>query len=204
MKELVKGQKIRIDNHNRGTGAVGYYDDPANDIHLDKTVYDGKKNGEYQIRVPLNSNRPVTVNREEDERIPGRLLMEIQNAFGDSDKKRRFVDEMREVLKGYPIRDKNNVNVDKVQEAMRRISDAFELGWNEGPVLNYVHPTMTQGLTFITLLMRGDDIYYLSINYKRIVVADYSKIPPRYVKEWEELGDPRISKQNNDEKRKRD
>ena len=192
MKKLVKGQKIGIDDHKRGTGAVSYYDDPANDIHLDKTVYDGKKkNGEYQIRVPLNSNRPVTVNRDANAEIPDRLLEEIQDAFADSGKKQRFVDEMREVLNGYPIKDKNNVNVDRVQEAMRRISDAFDLGWDEGPVLNFVHATRTQGLTFISLLKRGDDIFYLSINYKRIVVADYSKIPPRYVREWEELIDPR-------------
>lgn len=194
MKELVKGQKIRIDNHKRGTGVVDYYDDPANDIHLDKTMYDGKKkNGEYQIRVPLNSNRPVTVNREENKRIPGRLLDEIQDAFGNPDKKQRFVDGMREVLKGYPIRDKNNVNVDKVQEAMNRISNAFGLGWNEGPVLNYVHPTKTQGLTFISLLRRGSDDFYLTINHKRIVVADYSKIPPRYYREWKELGHLRVA-----------
>lgn len=195
MKKLVKGQKIKIDNHGRGTGAIDYYDDPANDIHLDKTVYDGKKkNGEYQIRVPLNSDRPVTVNRDENAKIPGKLLEEIQDAFEDSGKKQRFVDEMREVLNGYPIKDKNNANVDKVQKAMRKISDAFDLGWNDGPTLSYVHATRTQGLTFISLLKRGDDIFYLSINYKRIVVADYSKIPPRYVREWEELIDPRVNR----------
>ena len=43
MKELVKGQKIRIDNHRRGTNGVDYYDDPANDIHLDKTFMMGKR-----------------------------------------------------------------------------------------------------------------------------------------------------------------
>lgn len=185
MKVLVKGQKIRIDNHNRGTGAVGYYDDPANDIHLDKTMYDGKKKkGEYQIRVPLNSNRPVTVNRDENGRIPARLLDEIQSAFEDIEKKKRFVEEVSEVLKGYPIRDKNNVDVDKVQEAMKRISNVFGLGGDKEPILFFVHPTKTQGLNFISLMRRDFDIFYISINYKRIVVADYSKIPPRYLREW--------------------
>ena len=177
MNELVQGQKIRIDNHQRGAGVVGYYDDSANDIHLDKTMYDGKrKNGEYQIRVPLNSGRPVTVNRDENEKIPGRLLEEIQNAFKDIDRRQRFVDEMREVLRGYPIRDKNNVNVDKVHEAMRRISDAFDLGWDEGSVRFFVHPTKTQGLTFISLLTRRDYTYYVSVHACPLkVVDDYYK-----------------------------
>lgn len=187
MKELVKGQKIRIDNHRRGAGGIDYFDDPANDIHLDKTLYDGKKkNGEYQIRVPLNSDRPVTVNREENERIPNRLLDEVQTAFEDRDKRNRFVGEMREILQGYPIRDKNAPEVDRVHDAMRRISDAFDLGWDEGLVNSYLHYTMTQGVTFISLLPRGEYTYYVAINHKSIVVADYSRIPRRYVSEWEE------------------
>lgn len=188
MKELVKGQKIRIDNHRRGTNGVVYYDDSANDIHLDKTLYDGKKkNGEYQIRVPLNSERPVTVNRNQKERIPNRLLKEILTAFEDSDKRNRFVKEMRDVLQGYPIRNKNASEIDRVQYAMRRISDAFDLGWDEGQVNSYLHHTMTQGVTFISLLPRGENTYYVKINHKSIVVADYSRIPRRYVSEWEEI-----------------
>ena len=188
MKELVKGQKIRIDNHRRGAGGVDYYDDPANDIHLDKTMYDGKKkNGEYQIRVSLNSDRPFTVNRDENERIPNRLLEEIQTAFGDRDKRDRFVGEMQSILQGYPIRNKEMPNVNRVRDAMRRISDAFDLGWDEGQVKNYLHYTRTQGVTFISLLTRGDYTYYVSMNHKGIVVADYSRIPPRYVSEWEEI-----------------
>ena len=188
MKELVKGQKIRIDNHRRGVGGVDYYDDPANDIHLDKTMYDGKKKkGEYQIRVPLNSNRPVTVNRDENERIPNRILEEIQTAFGDSDKRNRFVGEIRSILQGYPIKNKELPNVNRVKDAMRRISDAFGLGWDENQVNNYLHRTKTQGMTFISLLTRKDLTYYVSMNHKGVVVADYSRIPPRYVSEWEEI-----------------
>ena len=188
MKELVKGQKIRIDNHRRGTGGIDYFDDPANDIHLDKTMYDGKKKkGSYQIRVPLNSNRPVTVNRDEEKEIPKRLLEEVQSAFVDDEKRKRFVKEMSDVLNGYPIKDKNQANVDKVKTAMRKVADAFGLGWNEGKVLNFIHGTATQGLTFISLLPRKGDIYYLTMNYKGIVVADFDRIPKRYVVKWEEI-----------------
>lgn len=188
MKELINGQKIRIDNHRRGAGGIDYYDDPANDIHLDKTLYDGKKkNGEYQIRVPLNSERPVTVNRRENVEIPWRLLEEVQDAFADERKRSTFVNEMKEVLKGYPIKDGGRADSDKVKDAMEKISDAFDLGWNEGQVLFFVHDTVTQGPTFISLLHRGDSTYYLSMNYKRIVLADWGRIPKRFVGEWREV-----------------
>lgn len=188
MKDLVKGQKIRIDNHHRGTRGIDYYDDPANDIHLDKTMYDGKKKkGVYQIQVPLNSSRPVTVNHDEEKEIPRRLLEEIQNEFADEEKRKRFVKEMSDVLNGYPIKDKNHANVDKVKTAMKKVADAFELGWDEGNVLNFVHSTATQGLTFISLLPRKECMYYLTINYVGIVVADFDRIPKRYVGEWEKI-----------------
>lgn len=188
MKELVKGQKIRIDNHRRGTSGVSYYDDPSNDIHLDKTIYDGKKkNGEYRIRIPLNSNRPVTINRSENERIPTRLFKEIQEAFEDVEKRQIFLEEMRCVLNGYPIRDKNYLEVDKVKEAMIRISNAFDLDWNEGHIYSFIHPTRTQGLSYISLLPRNERVYYIRINYKEIIVSDFSIIPPMYVKEWIEI-----------------
>lgn len=189
MKELVKGQKIRIDNHRRGAGGIDYYDDPANDIHLDKTMYDGrKKEGEYRIRVPLNSDRPVTINRDEYQRISNRLVEELQAAFEDDEKRNRFVHELRDVLQAYPIRDMHHQNIDRVLEAMKKISDAFDLGWDEGQIKTYLHKTMTKGETFISLLTHNDYTYYISMNYRTIVAADYSKMPRRYNKEWEELG----------------
>lgn len=111
-----------------------------------------------------------------------RSMITIQNIYNILGNK--ISNEMQGILQGYPIRNKQIPDVDKVKDAMRRISEAFGLGWNEGQIKNYLHYTKTQGVTFISLLIR-DYTYYVSMNHKGIVVADYSRIPPRYVSEWE-------------------
>ena len=185
MKELVQGQKIRIDNHRRGAGGIDYYDDPANDIHLDKTVYDGRKQKEsYQIRVPLNSNRPVTVNREENFNVPKKILDEIQKAFDDGEKRNRFVDEMREVLRHYPIKNEKNVSIDRVYDALKRIADGFDLGWRDDQIKKYSRTTKTKGTKYIALLTKHDYTYYLAFETEQYVVADFKKVGHRYVGEW--------------------
>lgn len=188
MKELVQGQSIRIDNHRRGTRGIDYYDDPANDIHLDKTLYDGRKKKEsYQIRVPLNSNRPVTINREEGRHIPNRLLDEVRTAFADEAKRTRFVEELREVLRHYPIRNQDNANIDRVYEALRRIARGFDLDWNDEQITKYSRTSKSTGTKYIALIKNQDFTYYLAFETKQYFVADYYKIGHRYIGEWKRL-----------------
>lgn len=191
MRELIPNQSIRIDNHRRGGGGIDYYDDPANDIHLDKTVYDDrKKNGTYHICVPLNSDRPVTINRDENLDLPRRLAREIQRAFADQSRRERFVEELMGILEQYPIleaNDNENDDFDRIYDAMRRIADCFDLGWNDELVEKYVRQTRTHGTRFIALLPQLDFICYIAIESKHIIIADYNKIGHRYVKEWRRL-----------------
>lgn len=191
MREIIPNQSIRIDNHRRGGGGIDYYDDPANDIHLDKTVYDGrKKNGIYHIRVPLNSDRPVTINRDANLDLPRHIEREIQRAFDDQRKRERFVEELMGILEQYPIleaNDNENDDFDRIYYAMRRIADCFDLGWNDELVEKYVRQTQTHGTRFIALLPQSDFMCYIAIESKHIIIADYNKIGHRYVKEWRRL-----------------
>lgn len=191
MKELIPGQLIRIDNHRRGAGGIDYYNDPANDIHLDKTVYDGrKKNGTYHIRVPLNSDRPITINQDEKLHLPRRIKKEIQHALDDKRKRKRFIAGLRKVLEQYPLRgdDYNEGdNNDRIYDAIRRIADCFDLGWNDELVEKYVRQTQAHGTRFIALLPQPDFMCYIAIEFKQVVVADYNNIGHRYVREWRRL-----------------
>lgn len=188
MKELVQGQEIRIDNHRRGAGSIDYYDDPANDIHLDKTVYDGRKrNGKYQIRVPLNSNRPVTVNRDENQFFPNRILGEIQTAFSNKKKRETFVKEISKVLGQYPVKNEENAQKDRVFDALKKIANGFDLGWDDEQITKYLRKTQTKGGKYIALLTKQDYTYYLAYETNQYVVADYKKVGHRYVGEWERI-----------------
>lgn len=194
MKALIKDQRVRIDNHRQGTGGINYYDDPSNDIHLDKTVYDGRKEKDiYQIRVPLNSERPVTINRDEDLRMPNRIIREIRDAFNDADTRKHFINEVRDVLKNYPLKHKAQGFVieeeieRRVYDAMRRIALCFGLEWKEEQLKKYIRETQTYGKRYIGLLTEKDNTYYLAFENKRIIVADYDKIGHRFIKEWKQL-----------------
>lgn len=191
MKALIKDQRVRIDNHRKGAGGIDYYDDPANDIHLDKTVYDGRKEKDiYQIRVPLNSERPVTINRDEDLRMPNRIMQEIQKAFQDADTRQHFIDEVWDVLKNYPLKNKEKAVAKdeeiegRVYEAMRRIALCFGLEWKDEQLKKNIRETQSYGTRYIGLLTEKDETYYLAFENKRIIVADYDKIGHRYIKEW--------------------
>ena len=194
MKALIKGQRVRIDNHRQGSRSIDYYDDPANDIHLDKTVYDGRKEKKtYQIRVPLNSERPVTINRDEDLTIPNRIMREIREAFKDSDTRKHFINEIRDVLKNYPLKNKTKDIVreeeieGRVYDAMRRIALCFGLEWKEEQLKKYIRETQILGKRYIGLLSENDNIYYLAFEKKQIIVADYKKIGHRFIKDWKAL-----------------
>lgn len=188
MKRLVEGQKIRIDNHRRGTGSIDYYDDPANDIHLDKTTYDGRHKNEYQIRVPLNSERPVTVNSKEGkEVIPNYLLSEISAAFENKQKRIQFISELTNILNNYPLKDKGNVNIDRVFVAMKRVANCFDLGWNDKEIEKYILETKTEGVKYMALINESQGTFYLAFNKKGIVVSDFKRVGHRFVKKWKKI-----------------
>jgi len=185
MKSLIKKQSLRIDNHRRGVGSIDYYDDPANDIHLDKTVYDRrKKRDTYQIRIPLNSKRPVSINGKENNDIPGRILDEIREAFENSEKRKRFIKETMAVLMNYPVLNGEENIENRAFDALKRIASAFGLVWDEELIEKFIRETRTMGTKYIALLPTNDFICYLAVEPKHIVVADYDKVGHRYEREW--------------------
>ena len=183
MKKLLQRQRIKIDNHHQGSGKINYYEDPANDIHLHKTMYNGRKrNGCYEIRVPLNSERPVTVNREEGiGNVPKHLLKEVRGAFKNQKKRENFIKELSKVLKNYPIKNREKgKEIDRVFDAMRRIAQCFTIEWDDKQIKKYIRETKIDGLTYICLLKDNNVTYYISIKKGLII----SKIGHKYVKEW--------------------
>lgn len=86
---LLKNQKIQIDPHKRGTGTPTCWDNPADEVHIDKYVNNNKDS--YNIKIPINSNNPVTINRDEKQEIPEWLKKEIKDTFEDEKIRRSFV-----------------------------------------------------------------------------------------------------------------
>ena len=130
MKSILKNQTIRIDNHQRG-GVPDNWDDPSQDIHLHKSQNSDKKQLRYEIRIPLNTRREITINGN-SEPVPSKLKKEIDKSLGNQSKKQHFIDELKEALRNY------NWNEDDAPEIARKISIVF--GFNSDELLNTDSP----------------------------------------------------------------
>lgn len=82
-----------IDDHKRAH-AHGFFDDEKADIHLDKKA----KSGNYRIRIPLNTNRPVDVvlksSKKKLQEIPENIAREISGIFANDNVRRDFVEAL--------------------------------------------------------------------------------------------------------------
>lgn len=125
IQQLIKNQQIRVDNHGYGNGKVNSWDS-SDDVHLHKKVHG--KGGEYEIKVPLNSNRKVTIKckGKNETAIPEFIEKEIQDTFKDDDVRRAFVDSIVKAVKNYNSQD---LNVEqRARQALGYIGKAFNLG----------------------------------------------------------------------------
>ena len=191
MRQLIKSQRIRIDDHTRGM-AVGHFDDDNADIHLDKEAVSGK----YRIRVPLNTNRPVNVERtgarDRREQVPESIAKEVREAFADVNKRRAFVEDLVAELRNYPYRDVNrqnqrNADINRAFGALRRLSHHFGLEWSNRTVRGYLKEDRSLGLRCMVTITDGPDLYYLSVDKYHFMIADYMVIGLRDRSTWEEI-----------------
>lgn len=191
MKQLIKSQRIRIDNHSRGM-AVGHFDDDDADIHLDKEAVSGK----YRIRVPLNTNRPVNVEirgeRDRRNEVPENIAREVREAFADVNRRRAFVEDLVAELHNYPYLDVNrqrqrDADINRAFGALRRLSRHFGLEWSNRTVRGYLKEYRSWGLRCMVTITDGPDLYYLSVDKYHFMIADYMVIGLRDRSTWEEI-----------------
>lgn len=97
MKTLLSNQTLRIDYHHYGEVK---WDDPSQDIHLHKTS-NNNANIQYDIRVPLNSDREATISvngRTHLSSVPSKIKKEVNKAFNRDDKRNAFIGQLRSEL----------------------------------------------------------------------------------------------------------
>lgn len=192
MKELIKDQSIMIDDHTRGV-AHGHFDDDDVDIHLDKKA----KSGKYRIRVPLNTKRPVTIERrgireQRIEGVPEDIAREVREAFEDDDKRRTFVNDLVKELRNFPYQDERRENdrkrdINKAFGALRRISKHFGLPWSNKTVRGFLKEYKTYGMRFMVTITDGPSMYYMSVDNHHFMIADFMAIGLHDRSTWEEI-----------------
>lgn len=117
MKALLSNQTLRIDNHHYGEVR---WDDPSQDIHLHKTS-NNNANAQYDIRIPLNSNRDATVSVNGGTHlssVPSKIKKEINKAFNRGDKRNIFIGQLQDALEARGCAAENMADVaEKIERA---------------------------------------------------------------------------------------
>ena len=172
LKPLINKQTIIIDDHKRGVGEVKNWDDPAADIHIDKTTkypIDGKKQA-VRIRIPINSNRPIRVETakvKKQSEVPNQLKREIIKAFSNRNTRGRFIADVLDILKDFESKSSNE---DKARETLEKLSGHFDLEWTGDTIKTFVKDALdTYTETYID---EKGELYYITIDKKKIKLAD--------------------------------
>lgn len=177
IQPILHNQTIRIDNHHRGTGQENNWNDTSSDIHLHKELNDKKYS--YDIRVPLNQDKEVTIRRKiKDNRgkmelmnkIPKSIQKEIRDFFStDSRNRRNFFKDVYDELENYKWeRTEENEN-----EIVRKISNMF-------------------GLTLYRLVTVKNEDFHVAVQFMGIT-SDYLTEDGGRLEEYEKnIGHPNL------------
>ncbi len=174
LDSLIKNQTIIIDDHKRGSKEVKNWDDPKNDIHIDKTTnfpLEGKIQ-KVRIRIPISSDRPIKIEDkrgQEIKKIPGKLLKEIKQALEDEQILYRFISEVMDVLDNFETALSNE---DKAKSVLTRISKHFGLDWPTETITNYAKDVL---LAYTLVYQKNSkEEYFAKIDKHKIEIGQYS------------------------------
>lgn len=170
LKSLIRDQKIRIDDHKRGTGEVKDWNDSSADIHLDKETYypiEGRIQN-VRIKIPLNSDSDISIknNTKPAAEIPRKLIREIQGALKNKKNRQNFVNDIVDILKDY---DSALSNINNVRESIKKIARHFELDWSDSEISTNVNGALQS----LTKYYSGDDnkSYFIRFDKTEITIG---------------------------------
>jgi len=173
LKPLIKNQTLIIDDHKRGAREQKNWDSNTSDIHIDKkTKYklDGKLQ-EVRIRIPINSNKPISVtSRNKNIPPPQKLVKEIKKAFSNKDIREKFIRDLVDILDNFSS---NLDSLEKARVTLERIAKHFGLKWTKQEIDNYLKNSL------IKLIRIYEDEegkqYYIEIDKKKIKIGNIDK-----------------------------
>lgn len=174
IKNILKNQKVRIDSH--GHNEVRQFNDNRYDIHLHKETndykYDGKK-VKVEVRVPLNSNRPIDIRVPKGtkdvkrEQIEKSIIKEIRDAFSDESERKEFVNSMVEALtKDYQT---EFPSVEEARKVASGVFAAFGIEYQKAKVREEHYVKGRYYSAFITDSVDGEH-YHFKINKKEYLI----------------------------------
>lgn len=125
MKRLIKGQTIRIDNHDSGSGREITYDDS---LHIHKVMNSDRYNG-VEVLIPLNENREISFRKVKGKNglIKSRLRNEINRAFRSPQKRKQFASDIFKDIERYSQNEDNPIRIQNLVKSAKAIAKHFDL-----------------------------------------------------------------------------
>lgn len=167
MKALIKGQKLRVDNHQRGDGRP--LEMPFVHVHKStKVPIEGKlRNVDFEIPLEEHGTLRVYVNNNEQDDIPRPLLQEIQEVLADKERSIIFARDVIEALQNYNPNDEGTAI-----DALTRIAKSLGLNWQEKHIRKVVGRYGGTAMCFMLRDVNDGRIYSLMINQSGLQIED--------------------------------
>jgi hypothetical protein len=170
LKNLIEDQVIIIDDHKRGTGEIKNFDNPQNDVHIDKETnfkVDGKVQ-KVKIRVPINSDQPIkTESKRKEIPIPRRLNKEIRKAFEDKATREAFIKDVLETLSEY---ESVLSSEQKATSILERLSKHFDLNWDNDTIKKYREDILSSYTQFYT--DKQGKKFFVKLDRRKITIGE--------------------------------
>jgi hypothetical protein len=178
LNTLINNQTIQVDGHQRGTLYKGNWDIPSDDIHVHKRTkkkYAGKYI-EAEIRIPLNSERPVKVSIKGKHKssflttVERQVITEIIEAFSNLEIRNAFISDLWDVIIHY---ESNLSSIDKARAVIKRLAKHFGLSIQIQEQLNNDANKKFEGLT--SFYESGQNIFFVRIDQTQIIIGQVNK-----------------------------
>lgn len=125
MRELIKGQTIRVDNHRSGTREPVEW---GKGVHLDKAIND-KKHKSVRVKIYLDSDRGIEFISRGDDDVRQRIVSEISDVLAQNPQKRKaFVEDVIKEIDRFSQNLSPAERRKNLEEGANRIANHFNLG----------------------------------------------------------------------------
>ncbi len=170
LKNLIENQVIIIDDHKRGSREIKDFDNPQNDVHIDKETnfpVNGKRQ-KLKIRIPINSDKPIKIeNKRKQIEIPRQLNREIKKAFEDKEIRKQFILDVLKTLKNFKT---SLSSEDQVRTIIRRLAGHFGLEWDDKVVKKYSEDILLSYTQFLNDKQGSE--YFIKIDKEQITIGE--------------------------------
>lgn len=124
MKQLISGQTIELDNHDRGSGKEVTFDD---NLHIHKRMNNDRYSG-AEILVPLNLNRNVQIRKVSGStKIKDKIIKEVNKVFKNKRKRVEFARYISKQIDRYSSGFNEVERIENLVSGAQGIANHFEL-----------------------------------------------------------------------------